>query len=320
MLSRRVLRIKTMQAIYAFMQGDTDNMDAAEKNLLKSIAQIQDLLIYQFSVLLELRDYAEKAAEVAMKKHLPTAEDLNPNKKFINNRVARILDKNKTFQKYYDNLKINWSGQSDLIKKIFNEIKNSREYGLYLNSPDDDYKHDISFISLVYELFMIEREEFQTLYEEQNLHWANDFDIANYLIVKSLKGMKEDYSEEVPFFSLFSSTNFTEDNEDKEFVLTLFRKTILHNPEYNKMIEKKLENWEFDRIALMDIILINMALCEILEFPTIPIKVSLNEYIEISKIYSTPKSSIFVNGILDKIAKYLKDNNKVKKTGRGLIE
>lgn len=320
MLSRRVLRIKAMQAIYSFFQSDTENLDAAEKNMLKSIDQIHDLFVYQVSLLIEIVEVARRTMDTAKQKYFPTSEELHPNNRFIDNKVVKIIENNRDYMRRYDNLKINWTDQYDLIKKIYSEIKASKEFEEYLSSENNSFMADIKFIMSVYENHLVERDDFQQIYEEQNIHWANDFDIANYLIVKSMKSMVEDYDEDLPFFTLFSNPSIAEQQDDKDFVVNLLRKTIIHSEKYNKMIEEKLENWEIERIAVMDIILIKMALCELTEFNTIPIKVTLNEYIEISKIYSTPKSNIFVNGILDKIVKELKEQNKIKKTGRGLME
>ncbi len=320
MLSRRVLRIKAMQAVYSFFQSDTENLDAAEKNMLKSIDQIHDLFIYQISLLIEIVDIARRSMDNAKQKYFPTSEELHPNNRFVDNKVVKIIENNRDYLRRYDSLKINWTDQFDLIKKIYSEIKASAEFEEYLKSENTTFMADVKFVQSVYENHLVEREDFQQLYEEQNIHWANDFDIANYLIVKSLKSMVEDYDEDIPFFRLFSNPTIAEEQEDKDFVVNLLRKTIIHSEKFSKMIEDKLENWELERIAVMDIILIKMALCELMEFNTIPVKVTLNEYIEISKIYSTPKSNIFVNGILDKIVKELKDQNKIKKSGRGLIE
>jgi N utilization substance protein B len=320
MLSRRVLRIKAMQAVYSFFQSDTENLDAAEKNMLKSIDQIYDLFVYQVSLLIEIVEVARRSMDTARQKYFPTNEELHPNNRFIDNKVVKIIENNRDYMRRYDNLKINWTDRYDLIKKIYLEIKATKEFDEYLGSENDTFMADVKFIQAVYENHLVERDDFQQIYEEQNIHWANDFDIVNYLIVKSLKSMLENYDEDIPFFKLFSHPSITEEKEDKEFVVNLLRKTVIHSEKYHKMIEEKLENWEIERIALMDIILIKMALCELQEFNTIPIKVTLNEYIEMSKIYSTPKSHVFVNGILDKTVKELKENGKIKKVGRGLIE
>ncbi len=315
MLNRRYLRIIVMKALYGFFQSDTRDLAKSEKELFRNIDKIYDLYIYQLAIFQELRHVASIILEEAKGKHLATSANLNPNLKFVENKFISQLAENIHLQREINNRKISWDNEYELIKRIYNDIKASEYYWKYMNVSDNSYKTDRSFILTVFKENIAEFELLNHLYEERNLNWGDDIYIVNPMIVKTIESFKE---EATPDFKLLPLYKDKED--DAEFVKELFAQTALRNEEVEKLIKDKTKNWEIERIAMMDVLLMKMAISEIIHFSNIPVNVSLNEYIEISKIYSTPKSNAFINGILDKLVADLKAADKINKMGRGLME
>ena len=320
MLSRRHLRIKVLLALYAFFQSQTESIAAGEKELFKSINKLYEIFIYQLSLLIEIVEYAHKRLEENKLKFFPTEEDLNPNTRFTENKVIKLLDANKDFRKHYDLYKINWVDEEEMIRKLWVEVRESQDFKDYMASETNTFNDDREILIRIVKKQITASEILHFYYEEKNIHWSDDFFTANMLVIKTLKALKPTWGESHPLPELFKETVDDDANEDREFVKDLFRQTVVHSDEYEALIAEKVKNWEMDRIAVMDILLIKMALAELIEFPSIPIKVTLNEYIELAKMYSTPKSKVFVNGILDKLIIDLKNSKKIKKTGRGLLE
>lgn len=373
MLTRRHLRIKVLQAVYAFFQSESDRMDLAERQLLQSLDRILDLAVYHLSFISELVEFAERRIEEGKLKFLPTPEDLNPNTRFIDNSFVHQLRNNRTFVRHCDSLKISWKEQEDIIRKIYNKLRDTEAYKTYMSAEETSYKEDKEMILFIFDELTFHSEVMQFFYEEKNLYWTNDshkeviqltadnlnndelfrfadkemaqklykrfastegtleitceesatypendYNISGFVVHKLIKEFKPAWDEFTPLPQLLKPMNGEDD--DKEFLTRLFRKVIVHRKAYAELISSRADNWEFDRIALMDTIIMQMALAELLEFPSIPVKVTMNEYIELSKIYSTPKSSQFVNGLLDKLVNELKAEGKIKKTGRGLME
>ncbi|HLC82472.1 MAG TPA: transcription antitermination protein NusB [Bacteroidia bacterium] len=315
MLNRRYLRIKVMQALYGFFQSDTKDLARSEKDLFTAIEKIYDLFIYQLAFLIELKHVATVLMEEAKTKRLPTEHDLNPNLKFIENKFINQLENNIHVQREINNRRISWNNEFELVKKVFNTIKTSPEFEKYMNVSDDSFNSHRDFALEMFRESIADFELLNHLYEEKNLHYGDDIYIVNPMIVKMIEGAKESATPDSPLMTLYKDKE-----EDMQFVKDLFRETALRNDEIEKMIGDKTKNWEVDRIAMMDVLLMKMAITEILHFSSIPVKVSLNEFIEISKMYSTPKSKIFINGILDKIVADLKAGNMLNKMGRGLME
>lgn len=320
MLSRRHLRIKVLQALYAFFQSSNDRIDAGEKELFKSINKIYEIYIYQLSLLMEIVDFANKRLEENKKKFFPTEDDLNPNTRFIENQVIKQLADNEDFKKYHQAFKINWADEEEMIRKLYVEIRDGSDYQNYMNKPESDYDDDKDILLKILKKQVLRSESLHYFFEEKNIHWSDDFFTANMLAIKTVKHLKKSFNSNYKLPTLFKVNEMDQEDEDKEFVKLLFRKSIVKSEEYESLIEGKVKNWEMERIAVMDVLIIKMALVELLEFPSVPIKVSLNEYIELAKMYSTPKSKVFVNGILDKLIADLKEQKKLVKTGRGLLE
>jgi len=315
LLNRRYLRVKVMQALYAFFQSDNQDLSKGEKELLKSIEKIYDLYIYQLLLLIEIRDQSERIAEEAKNKRLPTASDLNPSMCFANNRIIRQLDSTAQFRKEVVNRKISWQTDDELVRKILTVIKNSGDYKTYMNIPSPSFVQDKEFLIAVYKNHIADFELLGHYFEEKSIYWVDDLRLVNSVILKNLEGMNEDQEKGFELMPLFK-----DEKEDRQFVTDLFRKTIFYEKDAEQVISEKTKNWEVERIAMMDILLMKMGITELLYFENVPVKVSLNEYIEISKLYSSPKSKVFINGILDKLVQDFKRDNKLIKTGRGLVE
>lgn len=315
MLNRRFIRIKVMQALYGFFQSDTHDLAKAEKELFKGIDKIYDLYIYQLSFLLELRHVAIVLMEEAKNKRLPTKDDLDPNLKFINNKFIAKLAENIHLQREMNNRKISWNNEFEFVKKVYNTIKAGDEFGKYMNVSDDSFKTDRDFMSEVFKEYVADYELINHIYEEKNLHWGDDIYIVNPMVVKTIESFKENAAPDFELIPLYK-----DEEEDEQFIKDLFCQTILKSDETEKLIGDKTQNWEVERIAMMDVLLMKMAITEILHFSNIPVKVTLNEFIEISKMYSTPKSKLFINGILDKLLIDFKAGNMLSKMGRGLME
>lgn len=320
MLSRRHLRIKTLQALYSYFVSNDVELGVGEKNMLRSTERIFELIVYQISFLVELVKFARKRIEENKLKFYPTEEDLNPNTRFIDNNFIAKLIQNRDFVRRLNAYKINWSDESEMVRKIYNELIASQSYKRFMQATGNNFEEDRSFIIKVFKENVAENDALAFFYEEKNISWVSDIDIANQLVIKIIKGITENQHDFEPLPPLYSLDGKEEPDEDKKYQIMLYHKVILKSNEFEKIIQEKASNWELNRIAMMDIILLKMALAELMEFPSIPVKVTLNEYIELSKYFSTPKSGVFINGILDKLISELKKTKKIVKTGRGLIE
>jgi transcription antitermination protein NusB len=307
-----------MQALYAFFQTGENNLPAAEKQLIRNIDRIEELYIWQLSFLLELFTFFRHRADEAKQKLLPTQEDLHPSTRFIDNRLVALLGNNQDFQAQCHRFKINWADEREMFRKLYNDIRAGEAYQSYMQGSKVSFDDDRNILINLIRNHFFPSEMLQSFFEEKNIHWADDFDVAMLMVMKTLKVFNPKQEPSTPLPSLYESEEM--EDEDKEFARELLRKTIVHSSAYGEIISVKAKNWELERIAMLDIILLKMAIAELLQFPSIPVKVTLNEYIDISKQYSTPKSKMFINGILDKLTLEFKQENKIKKTGRGLLE
>ncbi len=312
MISRRLIRIKIVQVLYANVTSDNSSIDKSDKEFQLSIRKTYDLYHYLILLLLQTIDYIADRNEIARNKKIPTQADLYPNTRLIDNRVILQLRNSEQFQNYISANKLGFTDYPELIKRLYQKILDSSYYKQYIENPICDYNKDKQFII---DIFINEFEDWELLYqilEEQSIYWNDDIEFVVNMIVKTLDKFKETRSNP-PMMDLYKN------EEDKEFGKILLRKSLLKQKEFRELVEKYTKNWELDRIAMMDIIIIVIALTEITEFPSIPVKVTLNEYIEIAKFYSTLKSNEFINGILDKIVADMRKDNKIIKTGRGLM-
>lgn len=313
MLNRRHLRVKVLQALYAYFQTRDADYVKMEKELMVNIDNMYALYLYFLLTFEEIKDQALHRIEENKKKIRPGKEDANPNMKMVNNRVFALLEKNPVLIREANENKVSWHGaeNQEMFRKMLINIRESETYFSYMNSSEDSFAEDLAF---AIELFKEEIANSELLYnhlEEKNIHWIDDIDLICSMVIKTLKSFTEESQEIMPLYK---------DKVDEIFFFKeLFRKTISLNQESEVIIDELTKNWELDRIAKMDVLLMKMAIAEFQVFPNIPTKVTLNEYIEISKFYSTPKSNGFINGVLDKAIAQLTKEKKIKKTGRGLM-
>lgn len=315
MLNRRFLRVKALQSIYAYHQSESSNLPQAERQLLEWVEDLYKLFVYQLSFWVEIRHFAERRIEENKQKHFPTEEDLNPNMKFVNNSILKALDDNKHLMKLEEQYKINWAdSREDFIRNMFVKLVETPEYQEYMSNGKTGFGEDKRFLVTVIETYMPENGLLYDYYSDRDLSFNSDYQLAIYLLWKFISEMSSNFDE----FSMLPPI-YKAETDDKEFVVKLFEKTILHADEYMELVKANISNWDYDRLALMDKILIFMALTEFCEFHSIPVKVTINEYIEISKFYSTSESRRFVNGMLDRLSNVLKEEGKLVKTGLGLV-
>lgn len=318
MVSRRYLRIKVMQAIFAHQMNDKEDMIDAEKKLTSAIQSCYTLFIYFFSLISAIYRYRVNKLEDLKLKINPTDADLNPNTKFVDNKVILQIDENVTLNQRYEELKINWGNDADFIVQVNKEIIELPEYQQYMANPQRSYPEDKQLVLDIIEKVFVESELIHWFFEEKNVHWFDDYNEALMMLYMNVSMFKESQGENCRIAPLFKSAE-NEEESDRDFYKKLFRKTLLHDKEFEERIEQKLQNWELERVMGLDIILLKMALCEFTEFPTIPLKVTINEYIELAKSYSSNKSKVFINGMLDRMAVDLKEEGKLNKMGRGLV-
>ena len=312
MINRRHIRVKVMQSVYAILQSHNDDIIREEKFLKHSILKMFDLYVLNLQLIVEVQKLAAKKMALSKKKILATTSDLKPNTKFIDNKVIDTIAQSVSVGGYIElNGLKNWEENNEYVKIVFEALLKSDLYKKYLASEEDSFKLDKAFVVDFFKEIIAPNEKLAEYYEDTLISWVDDIPFVNTWVVKTLSKQKAK--------GLFVLGALYKDKDDEDFVSDLFRKTVLKQAEYEKDIAEKTPNWESDRIAEIDMILIKMSITEFINFPSIPTRVTINEYIEISKDYSTSKSSYFINGVLDKISKEFIANNKIVKIGRGLI-
>ncbi len=312
MINRRHIRLKVMQSVYAMQQSHNTDLEKEEKFLQLSIRKMVDLYVLNLDLIIKVQRLAQKRMELSKNKILATKEDLNPNTKFIDNKLINIFAESVSMEGYIELNRLDfWELNDEYVKIIWDELQNSDLYKKYMISDEQSVNEDRKFVVNFFKEIIAPNEKLAEFYEDKMISWVDDIPFVNTWIVKTL----EKQSTKKPFIlgSLYK------DDEDKQFVSDLFRKTMLHQHEYDEDIQAKSPNWEVDRISDIDMILIKMGITEFLHFPSIPVRVTINEYIELSKDYSTEKSGKFINGILDKISKDYEKSGKMTKIGRGLV-
>lgn len=307
------MRIKALMALYAFNRREDGDLVRAESELLFSITKTYDLYHYLLLLVLEISDIAADKIERALHKKIPTPEDLSPNRRFIDNPVITQLRNNHSFKKYLNSSKLSWINFTHIPRALYKRMMSWDVYEEYMNAEVVNYQTHRKFvINLVSRLFP-DSEDLVNCLEEQSIYWNDDMEYVLVMIEKTLRKFKSESGERTELMPLFKN------NEDEEFVKILFRKAVIKTKQCSELIDNNTTNWEVERIALMDILVMQLAITEVMEFPEIPVKVTLNEYIEIAKYYCTPKSSTFVNGILDNIFKEIREKGHLNKYGRGLV-
>lgn len=313
MISRRLLRVKLLQVLYAQHTKEEFSVQQAEKELTFSINKAFDLYHLLMLIPIELVKAEAHRIETARAKLRPTSDDLNPNTRFVNNKLVQKIADNKQLNQYVSAQKLSWANYSELFKPLLNLIRERNYFIKYMNNGVNNFADDKNLILKILEEEIVTNSDITSMLEEQSIFWNDDLEFVLSMVIKTLASFKETNLND-RLMPLYKSP------DDEEFGKKLLRRTILNRNDFDVLIKKHAQNWEFDRIALMDIIIMHMALAEITDFESIPVKVSLNEYIDIAKEYSTFNSNTFINGILDNVVKDLKAQGKILKTGRGLIE
>lgn len=301
-----------MQSVYAMIKSENDDLIKEDKFVHHSIRKMFDLYVLLLQLMVEVQKHAQSKLEVSKKKFLATDQDLKPNTKFIDNLLLRKLGESSSLQLHLEAHKLeDWKYNDEYVKIIYDELVKSQIYIDYLDTVESSYNVDRSFVINFFRDIIAPNEKLAEYFEDTNLSWVDDIPFVNTWIVRSLN--KQSAGKEFMLGSLYKN------QDDKDFVSELFKKVMLNHHKYEQDIMASTPNWESDRIADIDMILIKMGICEFLEFPSIPVRVSINEYIEIAKDYSTQKSSYFINGVLDKLSKEYIQNKRLVKVGRGLL-
>ena len=311
MLSRRLLRIKVLKALFAHIKADADKMAASEKSLIASVDKAYDLYFQLLALPEELVRYATERQQIAMQKKLPTFEDLHPNTKFIENRVIRTIANTDAINDYVAANKLGWARYPELIRTLYNQLSESDYYRTYMAREERSFEEDRAMVDYLYTM-LADCPALDDVLEEMSIYWADDLPFILMMIQRTLSNMRISHT------ALRVAEKFKSE-EDPEFLTTLFEKALLNYDDYQLQIERFTANWDIERVVFMDNLIIGTAMAELVSFPSIPVKVTMDEWIEISKYYSTPGSSTFINGVLDKIVAALTEEGKIKKAGRGLI-
>ena len=307
MINRVLIRLKIVQIVYAYYQNGGKNLDTAEKELFFSLSKAYDMYNYLLLLMVEITKQAERKQSAAKNKLLPTEEELHPNTKFVDNRFIAQLEVNKQLLEFSETQKKTWENESEFVKRLCEVIMNSDIYKEYMECATSSYEEDRELWRKIYKRIIFNNYELDQVLEDQSLYWNDDKEIVDTFVLKTIKRFEEENGADQPLLPEFK------DDEDQDFARRLFRRSILNAEYYRHRISENTRNWDLDRVALMDIIIMQIALAEILSFPNIPISVTFNEYVEIAKLYSTPKSGSFINGTLDGIVKALKEENKLTK-------
>lgn len=307
MINRVLIRLKIVQIVYAYYQNGGKNLDTAEKELFFSLSKAYDLYNYLLLLMVEVTKQANKRLNAAKNKMIPTKEELFPNTKFVENRFIAQLEVNKQLLDFSNNQKKTWENEADFVKSLCDKILESDIYKEYMASETSSYEEDRELWRKLYKSLIFNNVELDQVLEDQSLYWNDDKEIVDTFVLKTIKRFEEKKGAKQELLPEFK------DEEDQDFARRLFRRTILNLDYYRHLISENTRNWDLDRVAFMDVVIMQIALAEILSFPNIPVSVSLNEYVEIAKLYSTPKSGGFINGTLDGIVNSLKKENKLTK-------
>jgi N utilization substance protein B len=310
MLSRRQLRVKVLQALYAYFQSDKKDLPVGERELIRSIEKVHELYVYLLQFLIEMADAEESDVQELQHKYIPDELQLAAKRRVHQSTFISILKKSPDFEAMRKKHSVSWQKDHDLVRKLFLEMKKSVTYRDFISKVTADEKE--FFIEMM-KLYVEDSESMQHHVEELNLFWSEDLSFVVHMVNRTIKQFFDHGRLEL--FEVYR-----DEKDDKEFVRTLFSQAVIHNREYEDAVSERTQNWDLERIAMMDILILKLALTELIHLPGIPVKVTINEYIEISKDFSTPKSKQFINGIIDKLAIDFKKSGKIVKTGRGLME
>ena len=301
MINRTIIRIKVLQIVYAYYQKNNNDLVLAENELMFSIQKSYDLYHYLLLLIVLLTDAEQKRLDIQKNKLLATDAERNPNLRLAENRLAEHLNRNEQLKKFAREKGTFWNDEDFLfIRSTLNKILQSDLYKNYLES-DDTFESDRNFWLKIFKQLILKEEELNVVLEDQSVYWNDDLEIIGTFVLKTLRRFPAEASPSQALFPLFR------DSEDKDFAVQLLHHAILGGEDNNSRITNQIKNWDIDRLAQLDLYILQIALAELRNFPSIPISVTLNEYIDLARYYSTPKSPVFINGILDAIVKELKN-------------
>jgi len=313
MLTRRHIRVKVLQSIYAYNQSEVKNLEKQEKFLLYTMEQMLDLYLLTLQLFIALRDQAENYLTISQRKHLATDLEKNPSRLFVDNKVIELIAANEVFLDLIKKKKLNyWEEDTEYVAILFNELKEKEWYSEFLTKTTTNFFEDKDFLIKIFKEVIAPSEKYYSYIEDKRLTWLDDFPLVNTLVLKMLQKVSEKNVQVILIPEVYKN------KEDRDYALELLQKVILNDENLTETIDSKTPNWDKERIAELDMIILKMGISEFLYFPTIPVRATINEYLEVAKEYSTPKSSIFINGILDKMVKELTAEDKLNKIGRGL--
>lgn len=307
MINRVLIRIKAVQMMYAYYQSGNKDLVKAEKEFFFSLEKAYELYHYLLQLILAVTQYGQQRIDTARNKYLPSDEERNPNTRFIDNRFAAQLAENKALNHYINNSGMSWVNNDTFVKSVFDQLVTQDFYLEYMQAPEVTYEDDKELWRKVFKRMLLVSEDLCEVLEEQSIYWNDDLEIVITFVMKTIKRFDASKGVDMELLPMYK------DDSDREYASTLFRGAILHGDQYRALIEEATKNWELERLALMDLYILQMALAEILEVEGVPVNVSLNEYIDIAKVYSTQKSGTFVNGILDQVVTTLREQNKLFK-------
>lgn len=313
MLNRRHLRVKVMQTLYAYSLSEDKQVKDFQKALFKSVEEVNEMYIWTLNLLDEVAEYVVLDAESRAAKFLPTEKDKILTTKLNTNTFIESLRQNREYLELVKKYKVSWEFDPEIVRSVFAQLKDSEAYLEYLSGDDRSIGGEKDIIKYIFKKIILKTVEIEQVFEEKFINWSVDKEVLQAMVAKTFKN----FSSENPSQNKLADLTPNWD-EDSEFIEELLKTTIRYTPEYQQLISDKTKNWEADRIALMDTLLMRMAISELLNFPSIPVKVTINEYIELSKSFSTLKSNTFINGILDKILADLTKQGRIRKVGRGL--
>ena len=306
MINRELIRIKIVQLTYAYYQNGNKNIETAEKELLFSLSKAYDLYNYLLALIVGITKEARRHLEVAESRAKREGTPM-PSTKFVYNRFALQLEGNKMLNDFMETQKLNWDDEPEFLKKIYTQISESQIYKDYMDDPEDNYQADRELWRKVYRTLIQDNSDLDALLEEKSLYWNDDKEVVDTFVLKTIKRFDETNRQSQQLLPEYDS------EDDKEYARKLFRATILNGDEYQHYMSEASRNWDFSRLAYMDIVVMQIAIAEMLNFPSIPVSVTINEFVDIAKLYSTPQSGGYINGMLDTIARHLIQTGKMLK-------
>ena len=319
MLNRRILRIKAFKVLYSGVLAENMSLAQAEAQLELSCEATRDLYIYMLGIVSPLTKIAQERIEAAKSKFTPTEEERNPNMKFADNALAKLLDSDEDFQKVFKKKKFDWTQYDLFLKKVMTSVASKEYFAQYMASPEKSLADDCKLFTKIYEEEFVDSEELEKILEDKSLYWNDDLAYSLTWCCKTLKNLAN--GEKWSLIPLYQSEMLKGEGveSDKYFVRKLLQSAFAGYEKYSSIVSESVQGWEKDRLFSTDVVLIVMGLAEAVAFPTIPVKVTMNEYVEISKFYGTPKSRSFVNGILDGLVQKLVNEGQIRKEGKGLL-